>query len=161
MNRDAALEHLLQSRMRGFVRTWPLVHHESRFHHYHLVGVQRHRDLVQHRHRCAAALDVAAHDKEPFVPFGKVIEGMDVADALNAEYGETAGGGIRAGKQAPLFEGGNDWLKQNFPRLDYIIRALEKDGRPKRTPKFHGPYGFNPARSDDPGVMPMVQTGND
>jgi hypothetical protein len=38
---------------------------------------------------------------------------------------------------------------------------IKKDGRPKRTPKFHGEYGFNPARSDDPGVMPMVQTGND
>lgn len=65
----------------------------------------------------------ATHDKEPFVPFGKIIEGLDVADALNAEYGEAAGGGIRAGKQAPLFEKGNAWLKQNFPRLDYIIRA--------------------------------------
>lgn len=65
----------------------------------------------------------ATHDQEPFVPFGKIIEGLDVADALNAEYGEAAGGGIRAGKQAPLFEGGNAWLKQNFPRLDYIIRA--------------------------------------
>jgi peptidyl-prolyl cis-trans isomerase A (cyclophilin A) len=65
----------------------------------------------------------ATHDKEPFTPFGKVIEGMDVADALNDEYGETSGGGIRAGKQAPLFEGGNAWLKENFPRLDYITRA--------------------------------------
>jgi cyclophilin family peptidyl-prolyl cis-trans isomerase len=65
----------------------------------------------------------ATHDQEPFVPFGKIIEGLDVADALNAEYGEAAGGGIRAGKQAPLFEKGNAWLKENFPRLDYIIRA--------------------------------------
>jgi hypothetical protein len=48
---------------------------------------------------------------------------MDVADSLNAEYGETSGGGIRRGQQAPLFEGGNVWLKENFPRLDYIIRA--------------------------------------
>ncbi len=69
----------------------------------------------------------ATHDKEPFVPFGKVIEGMEIADKLNAEYGESAGGGIRAGKQAPLFEGGNAWLKENFPRLDYIVRAtIEK-----------------------------------
>ena len=65
----------------------------------------------------------ATHDAEPFAPFGRVIEGMDVADKLNAEYGESAGGGIRAGKQGPLFEGGNDYLKRNFPRLDYIIRA--------------------------------------
>jgi homoserine O-acetyltransferase len=65
----------------------------------------------------------STHDKEPFAPFGKIIEGMDVADSLNAEYGETSGGGIRRGKQAPLFEGGNAWLRENFPRLDYIIRA--------------------------------------
>lgn len=65
----------------------------------------------------------ATHDKEPFVPFGKIIEGLEVADALYAEYGESAGGGIRGGKQGPLFEGGNEYLERNFPRLDYIIRA--------------------------------------
>ena len=67
--------------------------------------------------------NTATHDKEPFEPFGKIVQGMDVVDALYAEYGETSGGGIRGGKQGPLFEGGNEWLKQNFPRLDYIIRA--------------------------------------
>jgi cyclophilin family peptidyl-prolyl cis-trans isomerase len=65
----------------------------------------------------------ATHDAEPFAPFGRVIEGMDVAEKLNAEYGESAGGGIRAGKQGPLFEGGAAYLDRNFPRLDYIIRA--------------------------------------
>jgi peptidyl-prolyl cis-trans isomerase A (cyclophilin A) len=65
----------------------------------------------------------ATHDKEPFVPIAKVIEGMDVADALYSEYGETSGGGIRAGKQDPVFAGGNDYLKRNFPRLDYIVKA--------------------------------------
>lgn len=64
-----------------------------------------------------------AHDKEPFVPFGQVIEGMDVADRLFDEYGEAAGGGIRAGKQDPVFNGGNDYLHRNFPRLDYIKTA--------------------------------------
>jgi len=62
-------------------------------------------------------------DKEPFVPIGKVVEGMNVADALYSEYGEQALGGIRAGKQDPLFKEGNDYLKRNFPRLDYIIKA--------------------------------------
>ena len=65
----------------------------------------------------------ATHDKEPFVPIAKVIEGMEVADALYSDYGEQAGGGIRGGKQGPLFEGGNEYLKRNFPRLDYIVRA--------------------------------------
>jgi homoserine O-acetyltransferase len=65
----------------------------------------------------------ATHDKEPFVVFGEVTQGMEVADSLYAEYGEAAGGGIRAGKQDPVFEGGNEYLKKNFPRLDYINRA--------------------------------------
>jgi peptidyl-prolyl cis-trans isomerase A (cyclophilin A) len=60
-----------------------------------------------------------SHDKEPFTPFGRVIAGMSVADALNAEYGEGPGG-IRAGKQDAFFEGGNAWLLRQFPRLDYI-----------------------------------------
>lgn len=64
----------------------------------------------------------ATHDGE-FVPFGKIIKGMEVADALNTEYGETAGSGIRSGKQGPLFEQGNAYLDKNFPRLDGIIHA--------------------------------------
>ena len=62
-------------------------------------------------------------DQQGFVPFGRVVEGMDVADALNAEYGETSGSGIRAGHQQPLFDGGNAWLDAHFPRLDRIVRA--------------------------------------
>jgi homoserine O-acetyltransferase len=65
----------------------------------------------------------ANFDKEPFVPIAKVVEGMDVAHALYSEYGETAGGGIRAGKQDPVFAGGNEFLKREFPRLDYILKA--------------------------------------
>lgn len=62
-------------------------------------------------------------DPQGFAPFGRVIEGIDVADALNAEYGESAGGGIRGGKQDPLFAGGNAYLDREFPRLDRILRA--------------------------------------
>jgi len=65
----------------------------------------------------------STHDKEPFVPFAKVIEGMDVADALYSEYGEQAGGGIRGGHQDSLFITGNDFLKRKFPKLDYIKQA--------------------------------------
>jgi cyclophilin family peptidyl-prolyl cis-trans isomerase len=64
----------------------------------------------------------ATHDKEPFVPFGRVVRGMEIIDGLNAEYGEGPGG-IRAGKQDPYFEGGNAWLAVQFPRLDYIKSA--------------------------------------
>ena len=65
----------------------------------------------------------ATHDAEPFVPIGKVIQGMDVVDRLNSEYGETSGGGIRAGRQGPIFEEGNAWLDRNYPKLDRIERA--------------------------------------
>jgi cyclophilin family peptidyl-prolyl cis-trans isomerase len=67
--------------------------------------------------------NAATHDPGSFVPFGKVVEGMSVADALNSEYGEAAGSGIRAGKQGPLFQMGNAYLERNFPRLDYIRRT--------------------------------------
>ena len=63
-------------------------------------------------------------DAQGFVPFGRVVEGMDVADALNSEYGETSGGGIRAGKQQPLFDGGNAYLDREFPRLDRLLHAV-------------------------------------
>jgi cyclophilin family peptidyl-prolyl cis-trans isomerase len=63
------------------------------------------------------------HDKEPFVPFGRVVSGMDIVDALYSGYGENAGSGIRSGKQGPLFERGNAYLRKEFPLLDYIVRA--------------------------------------
>ncbi|HJZ77808.1 MAG TPA: peptidylprolyl isomerase [Vicinamibacterales bacterium] len=67
--------------------------------------------------------DNSYQDEQGFVPFGEVIDGMNVADALNSEYGESAGGGIRAGKQQPLFDGGNVYLDRAFPRLDRLLQA--------------------------------------
>lgn len=63
------------------------------------------------------------HDREPFVPFGRVVSGMDVVDRWFDGYGEGAGSGIRSGKQGPLFEGGNAYLDREFPKLDSIRRA--------------------------------------
>ena len=65
----------------------------------------------------------ATHDKEPFVPFARILTGMDVVDSLYKGYGETSGGGIRGGKQDSLFAEGNAWLQRRFPLLDYILRA--------------------------------------
>lgn len=62
------------------------------------------------------------HDQEPFVPFGRIVAGMEVMDTVNAEHGEGPGG-IRAGGQDPFFAGGNAWLDARFPRLDTIRRA--------------------------------------
>ena len=65
----------------------------------------------------------ATHDKEPFVPFGRVVQGMDIVDAWYSDYGETSGGGIRAGHQDAAFAGGNAFFDRGFPNLDRITRA--------------------------------------
>jgi len=74
----------------------------------------------------------ATQDAQGFAPFGRVVEGMDVADALNSEYGEDAGSGIRAGRQQPLFDFGNDYLDHAFPMLDRIVRARVEEARRDR-----------------------------
>jgi peptidyl-prolyl cis-trans isomerase A (cyclophilin A) len=57
-----------------------------------------------------------------FSPFGKVIEGMDVVDKINGEYGEGAPQGAGP-NQGLIQERGNAYLKQSFPNLDYIKSA--------------------------------------
>jgi cyclophilin family peptidyl-prolyl cis-trans isomerase len=67
--------------------------------------------------------DRSRQDKDGFAPFGKVVDGMDVVGILYSGYGESAGGGMRAGKQAKIFEGGNAYLDAAFPKLDKLLRA--------------------------------------
>jgi len=67
--------------------------------------------------------DNSYQDAQGFVPFGEVVEGMAVVDTLNSEYGEGSGGGIRAGRQQPLFDGGNAYLDRDYPRLDRLFKA--------------------------------------
>ena len=67
--------------------------------------------------------DQSRLDAMGFAPFGKVVEGMGVIDKLYAGYGETSGGGMRAGHQAQLFEEGNAYLDREFPLLDRLVRA--------------------------------------
>ena len=62
-------------------------------------------------------------DAEGFAPIGRVGEGMNVVDRLYAGYDEGAGGGMRGGRQGPIFEGGNAYLDRAFPRLDRLLRA--------------------------------------
>ena len=62
-------------------------------------------------------------DEQGFAPIGSVIRGMDVVDDLYSGYGETSGGGVRAGKQGPLLSGGNAYVDVRFPLLDHIISA--------------------------------------
>ena len=67
--------------------------------------------------------DRSRQDKDGFAPFGIVTDGMDVVDKLYSGYGENAGGGMRAGKQARLFEGGNAYMDASFPKLDKLLHA--------------------------------------
>jgi peptidyl-prolyl cis-trans isomerase A (cyclophilin A) len=68
--------------------------------------------------------NTARNDTEAgFAPFGQVIEGMDVVEKLYGGYGEHSGGGMRAGHQDPMFEGGNAYLDREYPKLDKLIRA--------------------------------------
>ena len=66
--------------------------------------------------------DNAGLDDQGFAPFGQVISGMEVVDALYAEYGEGApqGGGP---DQGIVQSQGNAYLKKDFPKLDYIKTA--------------------------------------
>ncbi len=54
-----------------------------------------------------------------FAPFGEVVVGMDVVDALNGEYGEGAPGG-RGPRQDRMQREGNAYLEREFARLDLV-----------------------------------------
>ena len=60
--------------------------------------------------------DNAMLDAQGFAPFGHVVEGMAVVDAINAEYGESP-------DQPRIEAQGNAYLSDAFPRLDYIKSA--------------------------------------
>jgi len=55
-------------------------------------------------------------DSQGFSPFGKVIEGMEVVDKINAEYGGSP-------NQGNIQREGNAYLNANFPKLDGIKKA--------------------------------------
>lgn len=63
-----------------------------------------------------------------FAPFGRVVRGMEVVERLYSGYGEHSGGGMRAGHQEAMFEGGNAYLDANFPKLDHIISVKVERG---------------------------------
>ena len=68
-------------------------------------------------------VDNSRLDAQGFSPLGSVVEGMDVVDRLYGGYGENAGGGMRAGKQARMMAEGNAHLDRDYPMLDRIRRA--------------------------------------
>jgi peptidyl-prolyl cis-trans isomerase A (cyclophilin A) len=66
--------------------------------------------------------DNPALDQERFVPFAKIVEGLEVVDKFYSGYGDLRPQGkeIDAGR----VEGqANEYLVQHFPKLDYIKHA--------------------------------------
>ena len=57
-------------------------------------------------------------DPQGFTPFGQVVEGMDVADKLNDEYGSKP-----QDAQSRISTEGNAFLIAKFPKLDYVKTA--------------------------------------
>ena len=61
-------------------------------------------------------------DGQGFSPFGQVVSGMNVVDALYGGYGEGAPRG-NGPDQGRLQGQGNAYLNADFPKLDYIKKA--------------------------------------
>ena len=55
-------------------------------------------------------------DADGFAPFGQVVDGMDVVDAINAQYREQP-------DQEQIQESGNAYLNKSFAKLDFIKKA--------------------------------------
>jgi peptidyl-prolyl cis-trans isomerase A (cyclophilin A) len=62
--------------------------------------------------------DNSGLDAQGFAPFGEVVEGMSVVDALYSGYGDEP-----TGRQTEIAAGGNAYLNRTFPKLDYIRTA--------------------------------------
>lgn len=90
--------------------------------------------------------DNSSLDRMGFPPFGEVIEGMDVVDKINAEYGEEP-------DQGRIQEEGNAFLEKTYPRLDYIKTARLVGDFPAPADK----EGEKPAKPQD-GDAPEAQS---
>jgi cyclophilin family peptidyl-prolyl cis-trans isomerase len=66
--------------------------------------------------------DNGALDRMGFAPFGRVVSGMNVVDALYSGYGEGAPRGSGPDQQRVQSQG-NAYLTHDFAKLDYITKA--------------------------------------
>ena len=60
--------------------------------------------------------DNAFLDSQGFAPFGEVVEGLDVVDKINSQYGETP-------DQGAIQSQGDAYISKNFPNIDKIKSA--------------------------------------
>ena len=67
-------------------------------------------------------VDNSRLDGMGFSPFGQIVEGMEVVDALYSGYGEGAPNG-NGPMQGLIQYRGNTYLNDEFPRLDHVVRA--------------------------------------
>ncbi|MDE2719253.1 peptidylprolyl isomerase [Candidatus Palauibacter polyketidifaciens] len=73
-----------------------------------------------------SVVDNVRLDSTGFAPFGEVVSGMEVVDALYSGYGEDSGGGLRRGDQTRIVAQGNTYLDREYPLLDRLIRASRR-----------------------------------
>jgi len=71
-------------------------------------------------------------DSQGFAPFGQIMSGTDVVNALYGGYGDNP-----TGHQGEITEGGKAYLEKNYPKLDKIISATVTSPvpAPTATPK--------------------------
>ncbi len=65
-------------------------------------------------------------DDQGFSPFGEVVEGMDVVEKINSEYGERP-------NQSLIQKKGNAYLNSDFPRLDGIKKATIVESKAEKS----------------------------
>ena len=71
-------------------------------------------------------VDNSRLDSTGFAPFGEIVSGMEVVDALYSGYGEDSGGGLRRGDQSRIVAEGNTYLDREYPGLDRLVRASRR-----------------------------------
>jgi peptidyl-prolyl cis-trans isomerase A (cyclophilin A) len=67
-------------------------------------------------------VDNSRLDRDGFAPFGQVVDGMEIVDKLYNGYGDMPPRGS-CPDQGKLIQSGNKYLKESYPKLDYLKTA--------------------------------------
>jgi cyclophilin family peptidyl-prolyl cis-trans isomerase len=68
-------------------------------------------------------------DSLGFVPIGRVVEGMDVADSLYSRYGEMTMADPPFGDGKRLYRESNRYMDAEYPKLDRIVKVTIRQSR--------------------------------